>query len=277
MVILDQDAIVGFSDLARGKDILSTANTIRATYLGVDQDYQTADADPWVDAADVSERGELEFEIGLLMVPSHTQARRLMKLTAYRQKPRWVGTIQTNLMGLAAAGERFVRITYPLFEIDEVFEVQNFQIIVGEGNILQGATLEVQSMPSEAYAWDPAEEEGEAPVAGEIEEADHTVPIPADFDVEIFEKTIGGVPVSYAWLSWTAPVIAALGTEARGKRTADTTWIAIGVAAGATSAESFALADAEEYEFQVRHTSTSGRPGDWTSSVVVTAAVFAAA
>ena len=206
-VVLDENAIVGFSDLARGKDILSTANTIRATYLGVDQDYQTTDADPWVDAVDVSERGELEFEIALLMCPSHTQARRLMKLAAYRQKPRWVGTIQTNLMGLAAAGERFVRITYPLFEIDEVFEVQNFQIIVGEGNILQGVTLEVQSMPSDAYAWDPAEEEGDAPVAGEIDEGRPHRADPGRLrGRDLRRRRSAASPVFYADLTWTAPV-----------------------------------------------------------------------
>jgi hypothetical protein len=175
---------------------------------------------------------------------------------------------------LAAAGERFIRVSYPLFGINEVFEVQNFQMIVGEGNILQGVTLEVQSMPSAAYAWNPSEEEGEAPVSVTTPEADHTLPIPADFEVDVFTKVIGGVDVFYATLSWTEPVITALGTEARGKRTADATWIAIAVAAGAEAAESFALADAEEYEFQVRHLSTSGRPGDWTPSEVVTAATL---
>ncbi len=142
-VILDEDAITGFSDLSRGKDILTTANVIRATYLGVDQDYQTADADPWIDAADVSARGEISTDMSFIMSPSHGQTRRLMKLALYRANPRWIGAFNCNLRGLAAVGKRFVRIRYPLFGINEVFEVQDFKFVIGEGGILQGVTLQV--------------------------------------------------------------------------------------------------------------------------------------
>jgi hypothetical protein len=267
-VVLDEDAIVGFSDVSRGKDILSTANVIRATYLGVDQDYQTTDADPWVDAADVSDRGEIETDTSFIMTPSHSQARRLMKLTAYRANPTWIGTFQCNLRALAALGERFVRITYPQFSIDEVFEVQDFKFNIGEGGILQGVTLQVQSMPSDAYAWDPNQEEGDAPVR-DVTTVDRTIPLPTGFDVQIDRKTIGGQPAPYAVLSFNAPP-AGLRVEAQGKRTADSQWIPISVQSGATSAESFILSDGEQYEFQIRHSSLTARKSDWTSSFVIT-------
>src|SRR5690606_22005934 len=82
-VTLDADSIVGFSEVGRGRDILSTANTIRAKYLDPSQDYQAADADPWVDADDVAARGEIASDIEFAMAPSHSQARRLMKLAAF--------------------------------------------------------------------------------------------------------------------------------------------------------------------------------------------------
>ncbi|MCG7507054.1 fibronectin type III domain-containing protein [Mesorhizobium retamae] len=267
-VILDADAIIGFNDVARGRDVTTTANVIRSTYLGPDQDYQTTDADPWIDEADVSARGEIERDTPFIMSPSHSQTRRLMKLDAYRANPTWVGAFQCNLRGLAALGERFVRIQYPLFNIDEVFEVQDFRFDIAEGNLLQGVTLNVQSMPSAAYQWSP-DQEGVAPVRDDTV-VDRTIPDPTGFNVTITRKTVAGSPVPYASLSFSAPPVASLKVQARGKRTADTQWIPIGVQDGATSAESFALSDGEQYEFQIRHVSASGKPGDWTSSIVIT-------
>lgn len=267
-VILGEDAIIGFSDVARGRDVTTTANIIRSTYLGVDQDYQTTDADPWVDDVDVSARGEIERDTAFIMSPSHSQTRRLMKLDSYRANPIWIGAFQCNLRGLAALGQRFVRITYPQFDIDEVFEVQDFRFDIAEGGILQGVTLHVQSMPSAAYQWSP-DQEGVAPTRDDTI-VDRTVPIPTGFIVTIIRKTVAGNPVPYASLSFDDPPVASLKVQAQGKRTADTQWIPIGVQDDATNAESFALSDGEEYEFQIRQVSASGRPSDWTSSIVIT-------
>ena len=197
------------------------------------------------------------------MAPSHSQARRLMKLAAHRANPRWVGNFQCNLGGLAALGERFVRITLPMLEIDAVFEVQDCQIIVGEGNILQGVTVQVLSLPAAAYEWDPDTEEGEAPQPDETDD-DAERPVPTGFGVTLASKVVGGVSIAYALLAWDVSPQAGLVPEARGKATADAAWITIPVASNATTAESFALADATDYEFQVRY-----RGGDWTPSEVL--------
>lgn len=273
-VTLDATTIVAFSDLQRGRDVLDTANTIRATYTEPAQDYQSTDADPWVDAADVTARGEIAQDIELIMVPSHSQARRLMKLAAYRANPNWRGTFQCNLKALAAFGERFIRITYPLFGIDEVFEVQDFKFNVGEDQILQGVTITVQSMPQEAYTWDASQEEGNAPVSDSTSD-DHAIPVPTDdgraFDVTIVRKNISGTLVPYAELAWDDPPSVALEVEAQGKRTADTNWTSIQVGQDASTAESNALADGEEYEFQIRYVTLGARTGNWTSGVVISA------
>jgi hypothetical protein len=162
-VTLDDSAIIAFSDIGRGRDILTTANTIRATFTYPDYDYRETDAQPWVDAADVTARGEYSTDREFLMVPSHTQCRRLMKIAAHRANPNWTGTFTTNLRGLAVLGERFINIDFPLLGINESFEVLGVQFLI-EGTVLQGLTINVASLSSAAYAWDENTEEGNPPV-----------------------------------------------------------------------------------------------------------------
>ncbi|MFU0504109.1 phage tail protein [Pseudaminobacter sp. NGMCC 1.201702] len=262
-VTLGTDTIVGLSEVGPSRDILTTANTIRAKYLDPNQDYQGADADPWVDAADVSERGEIATDMEFIMAPSHSQARRLMKLASFRANPSLVGQFQCNLGGLAAFGERFVRISYPDFGINSVFEVQDFRFNIGEGGILQGVTIQVQSMPSAAYTWDAAQEQGDAPVYDETE-VDNTVPVPVAPTVDILAGPI-------ARLSFSPAPAVILSVEARYKLTSSSTWNSITVTKGATTADSSTLVEDEEYEFQLRYVTEKGRAGDWSVSAVALA------
>lgn len=266
-VTIDEDAIVGFSELSRGLDILTTANVITATYLSPTHDYQATDADRWIDDEDVALRGEIVSDLTFNMAPSHGQARRHMKLAAYRAKPNWVGSFQCNLRGLAAFGERFIRITYPLFAIDEVFEVTDFRFDLGEGGILTTVTLQVQSMPSEAYDWDAATEEGEEPISEDVT-VDDTIPVPTGLGVTIQTSAIGGVTASRAMLVFDASPTAALIIEARGKLVSDTAWQTIAVEPGATSAVGFIIDDVAEYEFTLRFVTQTGRVGDWVDPTI---------
>lgn len=261
-VVIDESVITGFSDLSRGKDILSTANTIRATYTEPSQDYQTAEADTWVDEADVSDRGEISADIAFPMAPSHSQCRRLMKLAAYRANPDWTGQFTCNLRALAAINKRFVRLRYGIFGIDEVMEIVDFRLDIAEGGILRGVILQAQSMPPEAYQWSPGTEEGIAPVT-EYLDVTSQIPLPEAFDVTLVET-----PSLHARLSFAAPPSPALITEARGKLTADTEWTDIAVSDGATSASSFGLTAGTSYDFQIRH-ATLGTVGDWTPSITI--------
>jgi len=261
-VIIDADAIVGFSDLGRGRDVMTTANTIRATYMEPNQDYQAADADPWVDEDDVSERGEIAKDMQFNMAPSHSQARRLMKLEWFRANPSWVGTFTCNLRGLAAFGERFVRIQYPLFGINSVFEVQDFRFILGEGGIVQGVTLQVQSMPETAYQWDPSQE-GTAPVSDRTE-VDDTLPVPEPPTV-----AFGAGPV--ANLTFPPSPSNILNYRVRLKKTADTEWqTSAPLENDATSFTTSQLAPETEYEFQLALQTERGRLGEWSASTVAT-------
>lgn len=267
-VTLDEDTIVSFQDVSRGRDILTTANVISATYMSPTHDYQATDADRWIDEDDVSERGEIVSEMSFNMSPSHGQTRRLMKLSAYRAKPNWVGTFTCNLPGLAAFGERFVRITYPLFGIDEVFEVQDFRFDIGEGNILRTVTLVVQSMPQEAYDWDADAEEGTEPIS-ETTTVDRTIPVPDAPDFDTTRITISGQQVPYGVITFDeAPD--GLTVEGRYKRTADSDWIVIAIDPDSTTAQFGALWDGEEYEAQIRYVTITGRQGEWSAGATET-------
>jgi len=242
--------------------VMTSANTIRATFLDPSQDYQSTDADPWADEIDVLEHGEEAKDVQFNMAPSHSQARRLMKLEWFRANPNWVGTFNTNLMGLAAFGERFIRIQYPLFGINSVFEVLDFKFIIGEGGILQGATVQVQSMPQAAYLWDISQE-GTAP-ASDSSQVDDDLPVPDAPDVLMKDGPIAELtfpPSSNLILSYMV----------RWKKTADTDWTTVGPLDN--KAESYRtplLADATEYEFQMALRTEKGRVGSYGPSAVET-------
>jgi len=151
---IDSNAILGFTEFGRGRDILSTANTIRARYTSPDHDYLETDADPWVDAADVADRGEFTTDVDLFCAPSHGQARRLLKLAAARANPRWVGSLLCNLRALPVMGERFVFVNLPELGINETFEVLGVELTIIEGSILHGLRVRVASLAAAAYDWD---------------------------------------------------------------------------------------------------------------------------
>lgn len=266
-VVLDSDSIVGFN-VSKGRDILTTANVIAATYFSPNHDYQAIDADRWIDDDSVALRGEIVSDMSFNMAPSHAQCRRLMKLAAYRANPNWVGSFQCNLGALAAFGQRFVRIVYPPFGIDEVFEIKDFKFNIGEGQILSSVTLDVQSMPSAAYSWDAATEEGTEPI-NEDTDVSHDIPIPDNFGGTIVATTTGAGTTSYALLTFDNPPDDGLSVQAEGRRVGDTDWIPIPVAQGATSARSFGLDDLVEYEFHVRNVSTTGRTSEWSATLTL--------
>jgi len=267
-VVVDDTMITGFSDLAQGRDITQTANIISATYLSPDHDYQTTDAEPWIDEADVAERGEIELSTSFIMSPSHGQCRRLMKRTAYRANPKWRGAFELNVKGIACYGERLVRITYPLFGIDEVFEIQDFRFKIGDGGLLQGCVIQVASMPQESCDWDAATEEG-TPEPYDETDGVTAIPDPAGFSVVITRENISGVQIPFGSYSWTDDGSDALETDAEYKKTADSEWTVLAVTPGNSTAKSPALTDNTSYDFRIRHRTLAGRKGNYSATATI--------
>lgn len=268
-VTLTADDILDVSELTRGIDREQRPNTIRAQYLDAASDYSTADADPWIDPVDVTARGPEPDDISLIMAPSHGQARRLMKLRFFRTNPGWVGRFTVNKKGLGLIGEQFVRVTLAEFGIDDVFEIQELALNFVQGGEVEGVTIDVLALPQGAYQWNAGLEEGTAPNATETSETS-TVPVPTGFEVDIDRITVGSQEVPVAVLSFDAPPVASLRVDARFKETGASEWIAIAVSTGATEAQSPALSDGTEYEFQVRHLTSTGRSSDWSASIEIT-------
>lgn len=266
-VVIDQEMIGDF-EFKRGRDIRTTANTISATFTSPNHDYQTPDADRWIDEDDVSLRGEIVLDTSFNMSPSHAQCRRLMKLAAYRAKPNWIGTVQCNLAGLAAFGERFIRLTYAPFGIDEVVEVKDFRFNISDGGILTSVTIEFQSMPEEAYEWDPDTEEGTEPI-NEAIDIDRTIPVPTNFAGTIVVTTTGSGTTRYALLTFDNSGTDSLNPYLEGRAVGETSWRAIPVALDATSATSFPLDDLVEYEFRIRNVSATGRTSEWSGTLTL--------
>lgn len=268
-VTIDSSIITGWTDFSNGLEDGLVANTIKSKYLEPDHGYVTAEADSWVNADDVTARGERATPVDFLMSTSHTQTRRLMKLAYYRTNPQWIGRFSLNVRGLKVLGKRFARITYPGFNLDEVFEIRSAGIQMGEGNLLLGVLIDVFSMPQAAYDWDETTEEG-TPPAAENSTTTSTIPDPTGVDVTIDRITVNGLPVPVADVDWDAPSDTALTTEVRFKLTSGADWQSIPVLRDTTVARSGVLSDGEEYEFQVRHVSVVGRAGDWSASVEIT-------
>lgn len=269
-VTLGESEVTHIVSLKRGRDVVSTANAISATYTEPEQDYQGTDADLWIDEEDAGARGEIRRDLPLTMVPHHAQARRLMKIEAYRANPDWIGVLAFQPSALRAYGEDRVTLSLPRFGLSIDAEVDDFRIEIDpETKLLAGVTLAFHAMPAEAWSWNPADEEGAAPARNDVSETS-TIPVPESLAVSTVRKAAAGSIVPFGRLVMSTPPSSSLSLQARGKRVADSEWLPIQVALGATEAESFALSDGETYEFQARHVSMTGRPGAWTASETLT-------
>lgn len=264
-VTIDDDAILGFSEFGRGRDVLTTANTIRARYTSPDHDYLETDADPWVDEADVAERGEFAVDFDLFAVPSHTQTRRLMKIAAARANPDWVGVLQCNLRALPVMGERYINVIISELGINETFEVLNVQLTIEQGTILNGVRVQIASLSAAAYDWTALArtgEEGTPPSVPPLIVPENTIPVPTGISV-VAEGAMVAV-------SWAPPPATYLQGEVRYKQTALTYWLSAPVAADALVTHVGPLEFGTEYEFQVRYRSDSStRVSDWSPSHLV--------
>jgi hypothetical protein len=159
-VVIGGDHILGYDGFRKGDSAFTAVNEVGAQYTSPQNDYQTTDAMAWRDEDDISERGQvITTSLQMYWVFSHSQARRLMKIAMHRANPEWQGRIVTDLYGLNAYNERFVRLVIDELDIDGTFEIVDFAIDTGAGT----CTITVSGFEQAAYDWDPANEEGNPP------------------------------------------------------------------------------------------------------------------
>jgi len=266
-VTLDKRLITAAVKVASGLDVRTTANRVSSKFLSKDDDYLLVDADPWLDDADIAARGEINEAVDWSWSPSHSQARRLMKLRYHRLTPAWVLTVNCRIGALAAFQEQFVNVDYTIGDtrIVGIFEVLEFTWNLGDNGILRSVTLSLQSISDTMYSWDPVNEEGTAPVTADVT-VDRTIPIVTSFDVTVGRRDIGAnQPVAYAILSFDVPPSLSLKTQIRGKKVSETVWNNVNVPDNATVVDGLLMDDGVEYEFEARHVSLTGTASDWTT------------
>src|SRR5690606_2215326 len=150
VTIRDSD-ILGHS-MEQGNNRFAAFNELKILYTSKDHDYQTMEATAWVDLADQAERGVLQSNLSLDMVPAAAQARRLAKIHIAKANPTWKGTIIANLSALDALGERTIRVVLPELGIDDAFFVAGFSIRPD----LTGVEIGVMTINEASYTWTTA-------------------------------------------------------------------------------------------------------------------------
>lgn len=268
-VLLDRSVITAITSITRGIDVRSTANVITAKYISKDDDYQQVDADPWINEDSVFARGEIPDDVTFGWSPSHSQCRRLMKRRAYQLAPDWQLTVNCRLPALAAFQERFVAVDYQLgnLHIQGAFEVVKFTWNIGDKGILRSVTISLRSIDPEAFAWNPDQEEGTAPVT-EKPDVDNSIPLVSGFDATVGRRTISGSLVAYSILDFDPPPSAALTVHIQGKKVSDANWIDINIPEAATVVDGIIQDDGVQYEYRARHVTLTGRQGEWTSPTI---------
>jgi hypothetical protein len=144
----------------QGQGRLAAFNELTVVYTEPTQDYQEAEAQVWVDEANLTLRGKvLSEKLEVLWAPNHSQARRLAKIHTAKANPRWSGTVITNFYGLNVIGEQTITIKFSPLGIDETFEVVGYKFL----DEFTGIELTVRSLGASAYEWDAEAEEGDGP------------------------------------------------------------------------------------------------------------------
>lgn len=261
-VTIDDDAITALSASA-GPEGVDVTNTLVALYTEPRMGYVEHSTAPWIDAEGVAAYGEKRAEAKLYWCPGHNQARRLLKQSAAALAPRWRGTLRTNLRGLAALSERFVRIRSLEEEIDITAEVRAVELIVSAGGIVEGCVIEFVAVDESSFTFDAATEEGDAAIPDELEQDVSTAP-PADFAVVVSARSAGSSTWAVAVASW-AETTRTVRVEYRVD--GSETWLQAPLAAaGQYATETPPLIDGETYEFRAYSTGLYGA-SDFTSIV----------
>lgn len=172
-VTLTDDDLVEIRSLERGVGLLRQYNAVRPFYTSEAHGWQEMEAATQKDAAEVAELGRIYAdEMKVPGVPSHSQAQRLAKMELYEENPARSGEFVYHLTALQLIGERVFRIRSERYNLDLVARITGLapndeftQLIVSWQEILPAA-----------YAWNPATDEGDAPVIPPETSDDSTQP-----------------------------------------------------------------------------------------------------
>lgn len=212
-VTLSDRDIYAYS-LTRGRQQADVRNEIRSQYVAPENNYISAEAQPYQNTASINVDGLQSMTMDLSWCPSHAQARYRMKIEAGRHDAnRWNGQVISNAYGLKflcprgdGTRKRTIHIQIAELGVDDDFEVQSFQMEVKTGR----CTFTVTQMGFDDYSWDASTDQGTAPVPPTSPTAD-TTEDPSNLVVTVDSSTVtGGVVVKHMTASVDAPTQANL-------------------------------------------------------------------
>ncbi|MBS7542535.1 hypothetical protein [Ancylobacter oerskovii] len=244
-------------------------NEVVVKYSNSAADYAEATCDPWRDEDDISASGQIKSHppIEAYEVEDHAHARYLARLAWLRKNAPFQGWIRSDLDGLNAFDERFIRIKGTMFNLDRTFEITAAPEFDFTTNTV---TLQVAAFdPEEAYnGWNPALHEGTAPTIP-TKASPTTLNPPANLVVTPKSRTLStGSLAPILELTWDPDT--RLGLDARAQITSssedawtDITVVKPGGATAPTKAVSETLNDGQAYDLRVRWVTSAGKFSDW--------------
>jgi hypothetical protein len=167
-VSIGPEHIIAYEWSGVGVDDDDAVNEIVCSYVSADHDYNTVECDAWRDEDDIAARGQVLSQDFEPQVPSWGQVRRLAKIKMARANAIYRGSVTTNVSGRIVRGQRFINLL--LQDAGATFYDGPAEITAVTRNIATGGvTFTWVAVSPNAYAWNPATEEGEpAPVGDRV-------------------------------------------------------------------------------------------------------------
>jgi len=257
----------------QGNDKLAAFNQVKLSYKSPLHDYQIIETEAWDDleAQDIS--GEINpTDLTLEYVGTHSQARRLAKIATYKGNPRHRLHFAQPPGGIRALGQRVLWLTIAeLGIIHEAFRVvPNGSSMAGD---LGQYNTTLESLPAEAYAWDPETEEGDRPPIPVDPNAPAVPPVPTGMTLSLVRSTPSPGIVTTRILADVDDVALTWETIGRYRKTGTLAWTVMSEDSQHSVLSDIAD-DGAEYDVQTSHTGygreASGQKSDWTEIMTIT-------
>jgi hypothetical protein len=263
-----EDIHILMAELADSSSPIQEANEIVIRYTNKNANYTPVTSDPWINQAALRKSGGAvrNTTMDLFAIDNHNHARRIAKILDQKLNPAYQGTIVTDITGLEAWTERFITIDYDDLEIEGgIFEVTSIAFNEDELTV----EMQIASVESTLYDFDPATEEGDEPV-NPSSLGEDAVPSITNFTaVTEVEKVNNDRRVNVV-LSADVPERNTnkekgdnVNFEFQWSRANRNIWNSIGGIRDDNIVEVRNLNDGGKYDFRVRLRAGDGSPGEW--------------
>jgi hypothetical protein len=258
---IPDDAILS-ARIERRQGLLAEFNAVKVIYTSPAHNWQEQQAHTIRDEEAVERLGrEIVDETRLPMVFSHTQAQRLAKIELYEDNPEWVGEFVCHG---AAALKLATKTVFPYYDADLDLTVAARITRLTIAKDLSTATIGWESIDPEAYAWDPATEEGPEPALPPDTSTDPLNPGPPT-SLGFITESAGGGNVRVG-LRWTAPERAGQLYDLRWRKLTTDPWQTASGIADPSHLLAAIPAGTATWQWEVRLRTTQGGVSTWAAS-----------